>query len=90
MTKRIISIPGHWDYDFVPCTDPFLGDGFEIEIDGTQLTYKTLLEISTHFGTNDIDIDHYSRKADCETCGHGERKCYKLQIYNATKNNPLS
>jgi len=90
-TVKIIFSDG--EYLVTPCKHPKLGKGFEI--DYTQmykppiLSFALMKEISHHFGTEDIDFDDVSIEG-CETCDYGSKYGFRIQVYNATKNNPFS
>lgn len=69
-----------------------LGDGIRLEFGQAysfpELSFDWMSQLSKHFGTTDIDIDHYSQ-GGCETCDYGSQYGYELQIYNIKKNNPF-
>lgn len=49
------------------------------------LNLTHLFKLSEIFGTQKIDVDHYS-KGGCETCDYGSDYGHTIQIYDATKN----
>lgn len=50
-----------------------------------ELSFKTLKQLSDHFGTEEIDVDNYSQ-GGCDTCDYGSDYGHTIQIYNPTKN----
>lgn len=70
---------------------PKLGEGFEIDFtemyEAPKLSFKMMQELSTLFGTKEIDFDDVSQ-GGCETCDYGSKYGYTIQVYKATQNIP--
>lgn len=47
------------------------------------LDFKTLVKLSKIFGTEEIDVDHYSEKG-CDTCDYGSKYGHEISIFNPT------
>ena len=77
-------------WDVKPISNTKLGPGFEIDFtemyDPPGLSYAVMQKISEMFGTKEIDFDNSIAERGCETCDHGSKYGYLIEIYRATKN----
>lgn len=73
------------EYSYVSCRSCAKDGSFiELQIQGKDLTFDNLCEISKLFKTKLIDIKPVHEGPGCDTCGHGEETYISMEIKNAT------
>lgn len=58
----------------------------ECSLDGQELTFADLDQISKYYGTKSIDIGHSVYREGCDTCDYGAEEIVSVHIKNITKN----
>ncbi|MDE2425655.1 MAG: hypothetical protein KGO96_07095 [Elusimicrobia bacterium] len=53
-------------------------DYIEIKVEGTEINFNKLFELSELLGTKNINLNHWKENDGCDTCGHGEKYIYSI------------